>query len=99
MVKARITEQGFELIGHAPKPPGATANTLCAAISVLAQTARDAMMEVAGMDVRAKIGNGYLSAEWDEPPSPASEAILEAFLTGLRHLAASFPGAIEIQTE
>lgn len=96
MIKANFNDFGMRVEGHAPREPGSPENPICAAVSALTQTARDAFKEVARMSLtNEKERSGLISFDWEEL-TPAGAIILETWKLGLINLAMSFPGTIDV---
>lgn len=96
MIKATVNALGMQVEGHAPRKPGDKENLICAAVSAMTQTCRDALREVGGMELSDMVEErGRISFLWDEV-TDAGRIILESWALGMISLAKSYPGTIDV---
>lgn len=100
MIRAKITRSGITVQGHATQEPEQPEDSsVCTAVSVLTQVLQHALTEIAHVELyRCKEDDGLISFEWDDL-SPGACVLIDAWALGMRDLAESYPGTIQICSE
>ena len=90
---------GFLCAGHASYAE-AGQDIVCAAVSVLTETAVNALERVAGVRMIVRTGPGFLAARLPETRTDDRDAdiLLSAMTVGLRDIAAQYPDHFRLET-
>ncbi len=86
---------GFSVTGHANTAPHGQ-DIVCAAVSVLAQTAVLGLERHLGRSVHLDIASGKLKVELDSAPDDLTGAVLETMLLGLKEIVQINPKSVRI---
>ena len=95
MVKANITNWGFDITGHADYDDNGY-DVVCAGISALSQSIALALNK--HCKVNAKATNGWLTVELKEP-SPDSLLLLDTLRLGLLEIEKEYPNHIQVRVQ
>lgn len=82
--------------GHADYAPHGE-DIVCAAVSVLTQTALLGLLRYAAHPVRYKIKSGLLSLQLEKDPTDITDTILETMALGLEEIARNYPDRVQIK--
>ena len=82
--------------GHADYAPHGE-DIVCAAVSVLTQTALLGLLRYAAHPVRYKIKSGLLSLQLEKEPTNITDTILETMALGLEEIARNYPDRVQIK--
>lgn len=107
MVKIEINRNNakhivsFKLSGHAGYVKPGEVDMVCAAVSVLAQTAVQGLKMVADIDIKYEIKDGFLNCrlpkELSERQQLMSTAILETMYVGLKNIEENYRKHIDVR--
>ncbi|HIQ61970.1 MAG: ribosomal-processing cysteine protease Prp [Christensenellales bacterium] len=91
--------RGFSVIGHAGSAPSGE-DLVCAGVSVLSQTAVNALEAVAGIEVVLHMGDGFLSVRLPKGLSAkrlyGAQVILRTVRQGLEDMAKAYPRYVRV---
>ena len=82
--------------GHADYAPHGE-DIVCAAVSVLTQTALLGLLRYAAHPVQYQMKSGLLSLQLAKEPTPVTDTILETMALGLEEIARSYPDRVQIK--
>ncbi len=82
--------------GHADYAPRGE-DIVCAAVSVLTQTALLGLLRYAVHPVQYKMKSGRLSLQLEKEPTDVTDTILETMAMGLEEIARNYPDRVQIQ--
>lgn len=86
---------GFVVTGHANAAPHGQ-DIICAAVSVLAQTAVFGLERHLKREISLDISHGKLCLELSGNPDELTSAVLETALLGLQGIAGEYPNRVRI---
>lgn len=90
----------FTVTGHAGFAPHGS-DIVCAAVSVLTQTAVIAVNRLAAMEPAVQMSSGLITFRLPEgragPAKEKADVILAAMLIGLKEVAASYPNRVKVK--
>ncbi|MCE5284293.1 MAG: ribosomal-processing cysteine protease Prp [Pelosinus sp.] len=86
---------GFVITGHANAAPHGK-DIICAAVSILAQTAVYGLERHLKREISLDIAEGKLSLELNGNPDELTSAILETAFIGLQEIAKEYPKRVRI---
>jgi uncharacterized protein YsxB (DUF464 family) len=86
---------GFVITGHANAAPHGK-DIICAAVSILAQTAVFGLERHLKRDISLDIAEGKLSVELSGDPDELTSAVLETAVLGLKAIAEQYPKRVRI---
>ena len=90
MEQGKITASGHA--GYAPKGQ----DIVCAAFSVLSLTLEIAVKKLTEDDIRIRLENGEMAAQWQRA-SPEGMLLINAYIEGVKALAENYPEYINVQ--
>ena len=92
---------GFEAAGHAGAKRIRGYDLVCCAVSALTQTGVNALCQVAGVEPKVEVRDGYLSCilpeGMDEAAQERAQIVLRTIMTGLTDIQNIYPKLIRIQ--